>query len=95
MRHQSGQPMTDMSDQPLFHLSPRELYDVFEAGVVRGQEEAGLWQGIRKPAHRSRKQALIDLMYTHAMYLRYQKNDPIHDRVELHNAIEAMFEGVE
>ena len=92
---EGGRVMTDMSDQVLFHLTPREVYELFDAGVARGEQEYSYWGGVRNLAYNSRKEALVGLMYTHALYRRYQQNDPVHDRDELHRAIEAMFEGIE
>jgi hypothetical protein len=34
-------------------------------------------------------------MFTHAMHIRHQDGNPVHDRDELRHAIEAMFKGVE
>jgi hypothetical protein len=80
--------MTDVSDQPLFHLTPKEVHDLFEEGVGYGIEhshDAWVWY----------RRHLIDVLYTHAMHKRHQAGEPAYDRDELRRAIEAMFYGVE
>lgn len=85
--------MTGVSDQPLFHLTPREVYDLFLEGV---RECNNRWrEGLIGFPKRPFKEALIDIMFTHAMHKRHEAGDPVHDRDELRRAIEAMFEGVE
>jgi len=71
-----------MSDQPLFHLTPRELYDLFCAACD--------WP-VRQEI---RKLRLVDLMFVYAMHKRAIANNPVYDRDELLRAIEVMFEGV-
>ena len=85
--------MSDVPDQPLFHLTPREVYDLFLAGVgeCNNRWREGLIGLLPK---RPFKEALIDLLYTHTMHKRHEAGNPIHDRDELRRSIEAMFEGV-
>ena len=79
--------MTDVSDQPLFHLTPQEVHDLFEEGVEYGIDHSNsAWAWYR--GH------LIDVLYTHAMHKRHRAGEPVHDRDELRRAIEAMFKGV-
>lgn len=77
-----------MSDQPLFHFTPREVFDLFEEGI---------WHGLDNPARawRSTPERLIDLLYTHTMHKRHEAGTPVHDRDELRRSIKAMFEGIE
>lgn len=85
--------MTNMSDQPMFCLSPRELFDLFEAGCDKGNREEA-WTG-RSVRAVNRKNELINIMFTHAMHKRHEAGDPVRDRDELRRSIEAMFEGIE
>lgn len=82
--------MTGMSDQPVFHMTPREVMDLYNAGCRKGYSEA---EGLGPV--RFRKNALIDVLVIHAMHLRHEAGDTVYDRDELRRAIEAMFEGVE
>ena len=79
--------MTDMSDQPLFHLTPSELFDLFEEGVKHGVDHSNCaWDHYRA--------RLLDILFVHARHKRHEAGNPIHDRDELRRAIEAMFKGV-
>lgn len=84
--------MTDVSDQPMFCLSPRELFDLFEAGCDKGSREE-VWADRRARAV-NRKNELIGIMFTHALHIRHEAGDTACDRDELRRAIEAMFKGV-
>jgi hypothetical protein len=84
--------MTDVSDQPVFHLTPRELFDLFEAGCDKGRREEAWWGRHVRAA--TRKNELIGIMFTHALHIHHEAGDPVYDRDELRRAIEAMFKGV-
>jgi hypothetical protein len=74
--------------QPLFHLTPQEVFDLFEAGVGHGIDHSNCaWD-----SHRTH---LLDVLFVHVMHIRHQAGSPVYDRDELRRAIEAMFEGVE
>ena len=87
--------MSDMSDQPLFHLSPRELFDLFEAGWDKGsREEVLAGRHWRTAVRKALKDELVGIMFTHALHIRHEAGDTACDRDELRRAIEAMFKGV-
>ena len=78
--------MSDTSDRPLFHLTPREVFDLFKEGV---------WHGVvnSEGAWRLSRERLVDLLHTHAMHKRYEAGNPVYDRDELRRAIEKAPEG--
>ena len=82
--------MTDMSDQFVFHMTPREVYDLFSAG-----RDCGYHEGRFGTKFLSLKGRLIDIMFVHAMHIRHEAGDAVYDRDELRRAIEAVFEGLE
>jgi hypothetical protein len=80
--------MTDLSEHPLFHLTPQEVHDLFEEGVEHGINTSNCaWDCYREH--------LIKTVLYLAQRKRHKAGEPMFDPAEHRRAIEAMFEGVE
>jgi hypothetical protein len=72
----------------IFRLTPQEVMDIFQAGRDHGGHQ---WFGEYR---RSRKEALVCLMYVYAMSKMHEEGEPVYNCDDVYKIVESWFEGV-